>query len=234
MLKPAPLRHAAFTLIELLVVISIIALLISILLPSLAAARKSARTIQCLSSQKQIGLTVQLYADDNTGYVVPAERPNPFAASPAQATFHVLLNPYIAGANETRWEIYLNRDTNLFWSCPEWEAIPDTDTRPGYGVNVFLNAPDQFWGAVNWDVFWASTAYTRLDDMPAAGKHVLLGDAVDFHLSNNGNPTMPNTGTIDVLRHNDGAGAVNFLFGDLHAGTLTGDDAIDQVMDPRS
>jgi len=53
-----------FTLIELLVVISIIALLISILLPSLAGARESARAVQCLTQQQQIGVTVQLYLND--------------------------------------------------------------------------------------------------------------------------------------------------------------------------
>lgn len=54
-----------FTLIELLVVVSIIALLISILLPSLARAREGARTTLCLANQKQLGLAVPMYAQDH-------------------------------------------------------------------------------------------------------------------------------------------------------------------------
>ena len=57
-------RARAFTLIELLVVISIIALLISILLPSLGRVRQSGRDILCKSNMRQIGLITQIYLND--------------------------------------------------------------------------------------------------------------------------------------------------------------------------
>ena len=61
----------AFTLIELLVVISIIALLIAILLPSLGSARESAILIQCLSNQKQIATSAYATAVDNKQAFLP-------------------------------------------------------------------------------------------------------------------------------------------------------------------
>lgn len=60
-----PRSDSGFTLIELLVVISIIALLISILLPSLSSAREAAKRIQCGSNQRQLGIGIVAYASDN-------------------------------------------------------------------------------------------------------------------------------------------------------------------------
>jgi prepilin-type N-terminal cleavage/methylation domain-containing protein len=57
----------AFTLIEILVVVAIIALLIAILLPSLARARVQAKSVQCLSNLKQQGYAALMYAHDNKG-----------------------------------------------------------------------------------------------------------------------------------------------------------------------
>ena len=59
----------AFTLIELLVVVAIIALLISILLPSLNRAKRQARQLVGLTNLRSQGQAATLYAEDNGGYL---------------------------------------------------------------------------------------------------------------------------------------------------------------------
>jgi prepilin-type processing-associated H-X9-DG protein/prepilin-type N-terminal cleavage/methylation domain-containing protein len=80
-LRRLRLSKLGFTLVELLVVIGIIALLISILLPSLNRAREQAKSVSCLSNLRQIGVGLQLYANDNKGFLAPGTSKTPTDAS---------------------------------------------------------------------------------------------------------------------------------------------------------
>jgi prepilin-type N-terminal cleavage/methylation domain-containing protein/prepilin-type processing-associated H-X9-DG protein len=68
------IRKTGFTLVELLVVIGIIAILISILLPTLARVRESARRTDCASRLREIANVVHIYANENRSKVPPGHR----------------------------------------------------------------------------------------------------------------------------------------------------------------
>ena len=81
MQQPTNQPTRGFTLIELLVVISIIALLVAILLPSLRRARDQGKLAVCASNLRELGLGVHMYAGENNGRLptgpAPPQAPPP-------------------------------------------------------------------------------------------------------------------------------------------------------------
>ena len=71
MVRLCPLACRAFTLVEVLVVAGVVALLVSILLPSLSAARKQAKAVACRSNIRQVVLANGYYRDDHGGVYCP-------------------------------------------------------------------------------------------------------------------------------------------------------------------
>ena len=63
--RPAGRPYAGFTLIELLVVVAIIAILASLLLPTLARAKKASHLAACTSNLRQMGVSIQVYTVDH-------------------------------------------------------------------------------------------------------------------------------------------------------------------------
>lgn len=89
------MKRIGFTLIELLVVIAIIAILAAILFPVFAKAREKARQAACSSNEKQIGLAMLQYIQDNDEtYPVEYSAANP-AATWQRTSWRTELYPYI-------------------------------------------------------------------------------------------------------------------------------------------
>ena len=61
-------RDAGFSLIEVIVVIGIIAILVALLLPTIARAREQAKTVKCLAQLRQVGVALTAYAVNNRGH----------------------------------------------------------------------------------------------------------------------------------------------------------------------
>ena len=111
-------RRFAFTLVELLVVMAIIGILAALLLPALANSKEKARSINCLSNLRQIGLSTLSYTDDNLNALPWAVRhwtapsnPNGALNYTDSSAANFKANPYF------QLRPYLVRDDAL-WQCP--------------------------------------------------------------------------------------------------------------------
>jgi prepilin-type N-terminal cleavage/methylation domain-containing protein/prepilin-type processing-associated H-X9-DG protein len=91
-----------FTLVELLVVIAILAILASLLLPSLARAKSKGQQVFCLNNLRQIALATMLYADDFDDSL-----------------------PYNLGASEIKQRLTQGQNYNWAGSVLNWELDPD-------------------------------------------------------------------------------------------------------------
>jgi prepilin-type N-terminal cleavage/methylation domain-containing protein/prepilin-type processing-associated H-X9-DG protein len=125
-LPPKGRRTSGFTLVELLVVIGIIALLVSILLPSLGRAREQAKQIKCLSNIRQIGMAFLMYENDNKMHL-------PYSAPYSDAEY----------ADFLYWQT-----TSASVPGPRAVSIPDVEDSPvakymgGFKADFFLCPSD--------------------------------------------------------------------------------------------
>lgn len=113
-----------FTLIELLVVIGVIALLIGILLPVLAKARKSAKTAVCISNMRQLALATTGYANDyDRKYPQPTtSEPGLSTADRNSSVWFNALDYYLQ--QEARSGTAADRNYETFKQDPVWLDLP--------------------------------------------------------------------------------------------------------------
>jgi prepilin-type N-terminal cleavage/methylation domain-containing protein len=132
-----------FTLIEILVVVAIVAMLISILLPSLSLAREHGRRAVCLSNLHQSGIGFSLYSADFKQYLPAREVFAYFikqvvdATPPATGRVRVPIN---YGALYGK---YVGKDLHIFF-CPGNMEYGYDD--PQYGAASFFNTSNITWG----------------------------------------------------------------------------------------
>jgi prepilin-type N-terminal cleavage/methylation domain-containing protein/prepilin-type processing-associated H-X9-DG protein len=113
-----------FTLIELLVVIAIIAILAAILFPVFAQAREKARAITCVSNEKQMGLAILQYTQDNDETYPMLQYLNPITGQAQDWQFAIY--PYVKNG-------IVNTAIGLggIWACPSFPTQQEAE----YGIN---------------------------------------------------------------------------------------------------
>lgn len=193
--------HSAFTLIELLVVMSIIALLISILMPSLGRARSQAKGVHCLARMKEFGNALAGYDNLSGGTLPPAlwmpdpsnlRQPNTGPNQPVPP--RVDPRPVQYGWSEILWSHVYNEPVNLPASFPvqrnldsrRWQkymlcaGLGDDGVQSGH-FRVYLPA----WSATTFRMEVDATRTTITSANPMVGAHLerirqrlpIMGDA---------------------------------------------------------
>jgi prepilin-type N-terminal cleavage/methylation domain-containing protein len=222
-------RQCGFTLIELLVVISIIAVLMAIMIPTLGRIKRQAAGSACLSNQRQLVFAWILYAQDNDDKLVGGH--DGYASSPSKDYDWVQLPRTLSGTVVARASATLEDEIRgcelgaLFpyvknvdlYHCPGDRRNRTELTHRSYGIPGGMNG-DVGTGASSWMTQqWGYPSYKKLTEIKNPGiKYVFLEEKTDvggwnwgsWNLEKSGarwwDPIVVRHGRLSVLAYSDG------------------------------
>jgi prepilin-type N-terminal cleavage/methylation domain-containing protein/prepilin-type processing-associated H-X9-DG protein len=130
-------KARGFTLIELLVVVAIIALLISILLPSLARARDQSRTVLCATNMRQIGQAIHMFSDEHD-----TRAPGGASVTGSSVPWQQILNiEFFNTGSRFNSSYAIGSTSQKTLSCPNYVPYLDPSGQP-YSYRPYCIDPD--------------------------------------------------------------------------------------------